>query len=119
VGEHKRLTNESYAGLNSLSKDEIWKRVREMPESLETNRLVNLQRPRMDLIDKLTLEMWPIPAQTAEGRRAKALVLLGTIMGSEWTGTDEETDWEKRMARNLLIELVGGEPDEQLRDQFA
>jgi hypothetical protein len=28
-------------------------------------------------------------------------------------------DWDIKMARNLMIEFVGGEPAAQLRDQFA
>jgi hypothetical protein len=36
-----------------------------------------------------------------------------------WRGRDEETEYPERLARNLLIEFVGGEPAAQLRDQFA
>jgi hypothetical protein len=32
---------------------------------------------------------------------------------------NEETEYPERLARNLLIEFVGGEPAAQLRDQFV
>jgi len=46
-------------------------------------------------------------------------VLLGCILGDDWRGTDKETEYPELMARNLLLEFVGGEPCKQLRDQFA
>jgi hypothetical protein len=60
--------------------------------------------------------MWAIPARTPEGRRAKVLVLLGTIMPRDWR--EIEADWGVKEGRDLLIEFVGGEPAQQLRDQF-
>ncbi len=63
--------------------------------------------------------MWSIPAQTPEGRRAKLLVLLGDIMTDGWSEHDGNVDWDIKMARDLMIEFVGGEPGEQLRDQFS
>jgi hypothetical protein len=60
--------------------------------------------------------MWTTPARTPEGRRAKVLVLLGCIMPGDWR--EVEADWGVKEARDLLIEFVGGEPAEQLRDQF-
>jgi hypothetical protein len=62
-------------------------------------------------------EMWALPAHTPEGRRAKVLVLLVCVLGQEWTAIDERTGDSELMARNLLIEFVGGEPGAQLRDQ--
>jgi hypothetical protein len=41
------------------------------------------------------------------------------ILGQEWTGIDEETDYPVQMARDMLFELVGGEPGAQLREQFV
>jgi hypothetical protein len=32
---------------------------------------------------------------------------------------NEETEYPERLARNLLIEFVGGEPAAHLRDQFV
>jgi hypothetical protein len=70
-------------------------------------------------MEALIKQMYATPAHTAEGRRAKFLVLLGVILGEEWRDRDDETDYPQLMARRLLIEFVGGEPGEQLRDQFA
>jgi len=69
-------------------------------------------------MDALVKEMFATPAHTAEGRRAKAEVLLGCIMGDDWRHVDKETDYPELMARKLLIEFIGGEPGESLRDQF-
>jgi hypothetical protein len=35
------------------------------------------------------------------------------------TGTDKETEYPELMARNLLVEFIGGEAGESLRGQFA
>jgi hypothetical protein len=70
-------------------------------------------------MDALIKQMFAIPAHTADGRRAKATVLLTCIMGSEWTETDKDADYDVEMARKLLIEFIGGEPGEMLRDQFT
>ena len=117
--EWKRLNHAFYAGQSELTKEEIWERVKAMPESKEHIRLWKLQDPFYNRKDALIKEMFAMPAHTAEGRRAKVPVLLSCITGDEWTGVNEETEYPERMARNLLIELVGGQPGEQLRDQFA
>jgi len=103
----------------SLSPDARWKLVTEMPECVEHSRLCNLQDPFLERMDALVKQLFATPAHTAEGRRAKATVLLGVILGDDWRGRDEEMDYPEQMARNLLIEFVGGEPAAQLRDQFA
>jgi hypothetical protein len=103
----------------NLTKAEIWQRVKEMPESKKYSRLVNLARPHSAEAERLIKEMWAIPAKTSEGRRAKLVVLLGCIMEERWREGDWAADWDVLMARNLMIEFVGGEPAEQLRDQFA
>ena len=36
-----------------------------------------------------------------------------------WRVLDEEADYGIRETRQLLIEFIGGEPGEQMRDQFA
>jgi hypothetical protein len=87
--------------------------------ALIDNRLCKLQEPFLTKMDALIKRMFAIPAHTAEGRRAKATVLLGCVLGDDWRGRDEETDYPEQMARSLLIEFVGGEPAAQLRDQFA
>jgi hypothetical protein len=46
-------------------------------------------------------------------------VLISCVMGADWRRVDEETDYDIRMARNLLLDFVGGEPGEELRGQFA
>jgi hypothetical protein len=55
---------------------------------------------------------------TPEGRRAKVLVAL-RLLPDAWREEDEKADYGVRKARQLLIEFVGGEPGEQLRDQLA
>ncbi len=70
-------------------------------------------------MDDLIKQMFAMPAHTAEGHRAKVTVLLGVILGDDWNRVDEETDYPELMARKLLIEYIGGEPGEMLRDQFA
>jgi hypothetical protein len=67
----------------------------------------------------LIKQMFATPAHTAEGRRAKVTVLLGCVMDDDWGHVDEMTDYPQLMARSLLIEFIGGEPGEAMRDQFA
>jgi hypothetical protein len=105
-------------GRSDLTQEELWNRVKEMPESKEHTRLVALQEPYYVEMDKLIIKMWATPAHTPEGRRAKLLVLLGCILDSDWREHDGEANYEIRRARDLMIEFVGGEPAEQLRDQF-
>jgi hypothetical protein len=78
-----------------------------------------LQKPHFDAADNLAERMWAIPPQTSEGRRAKLLVLLGCIMPSDWREDRDSADYHIIMARDLMIELVGGEPAVQLCDQFS
>ena len=59
-----------------------------------------------------------VPFPGSEGRRAKVSVLL-RVMGDEWCHVDEKTEYQELMARSLLIEFIGGEPGEAMRDQFA
>ena len=62
--------------------------VTDMPESREHTRLVKLQSPFYERMDALVKQMFAIPAHTAEGRRAKATVLLGCILGDDWRRGD-------------------------------
>jgi hypothetical protein len=117
--ESKRLADEFYAGQSTLTPGERWALVTAMPESEEHERIVELQASFYERMDALVKEMFATPAHTAEGRRAKVSVLLGCIMGDDWRLVDEETDYPKLTARKLLIEFIGGEPGEMLRDQFA
>jgi hypothetical protein len=116
--EHKRLYFESLTGRSALTSKERSQLVRVMPESKEHSRLVELQEPHYTEMDKLIIKMWATPARTPEGRRAKLLVLLGCILDDHWRVHDGDVDYEICRARDLMIEFVGGEPAEQLRDQF-
>ena len=101
-----------------LSPQERWQLVTDIPECTEHNRLCNLQEPFLAKKDALIKQMFATPAHTAEGRHAKVMVLL-LVMGDDWRQVDEATDYQELMARNLLIEFVGGEPAARLREQFA
>jgi hypothetical protein len=115
---NEALSREAQTGVY-LTPQERWALVTDMPECREHNRLDNLQRPFYDRMDALFQQMFAIPAHTAEGRRAKVTVLLGCILGEDWRHADDQTECPQRMARRMLIDLVGGEPAKQLRDQFA
>ena len=119
--EGKRLYDEALAeevrrGVY-LSPQERWNCVGAMPESQEHDRLCELQSVHLLKMEELVRTMWATPARTPAGRRAKVLVLLGCIMPVDWR--EVEADWGVKETRDLLIEFVGGEPAEQLRDQFA
>jgi hypothetical protein len=62
--------------------------------------------------------MFAIKAQTSEGRRAKAGVLISCILGPDWQQSDKQTEYPELMARNLLLEFIG-DAGERLREQFA
>src|SRR5258708_33715547 len=102
-----------------MSAQERWKIVADIPECIEHNRLCELQEPFANKMGALIKQLFATPAHTAEGRRAKVIVLLGCVMGHEWRHVDEKTEYRELMARNLLIEFIGGEPGEAMRDQFA
>jgi hypothetical protein len=102
-----------------LTPHERWKLVADTPECKEHDRLCQIQEPFIKKMEALIEEMFATPAHTAEGRRAKVTVLLSCILGDDWCRVDEETEWRELKARKLLIEFIGGEPGEQLRDQFA
>jgi hypothetical protein len=112
------LSREVQAGVY-LTPQERWTLVSDMPECREHNRLCKLQEPFDVKMEALIKQMFAMPAHTAEGRRAKVTVLLGCILGEDWRHTDDKTEYPKMMARNLLIELIGGNPGEMLRSQFA
>jgi hypothetical protein len=117
--EMLRLYQASLTGECTLSKQERSAAVAAMPECIEHKRLVELQRPLHEQLGALEKQMWAIPAQTPEGKRAKLLVLLGDIMTDDWREHDGSVDWDIKMGRDLMIEFVGGGPAAQLRDQFA
>jgi hypothetical protein len=119
--ESKRLYLASLdaEGNSSSTPQERYALIDAMPESIEHSRLCRLQDPFYAEMDALIEKMLATPAHTADGRRAKVQVLLVCILGQEWTGVDEHTEYSERMARNLLIGFVGGEPGKMLREQFA
>jgi hypothetical protein len=119
INESKRLAHEVDLGHSTLTPQERWDLVTAMPECKEHDRLVKLQDPFYDRMNAYMEKMFAMPAHTAEGRCAKVTVLLVCIMGSDWSRVDAETDYPELTARNLLIEFIGGEPGEMLRDQFA
>jgi hypothetical protein len=123
TAESNRLYDEALAREKQtgvyLSSKERWVLVTDMPECREHSRLCKLQDPFNARMDALIKEMFAIPAHTSDGRRAKAAVLISCIMGPDWQGAEEHTEYPESMARKLLIEFIGGEPGEMLRDQFA
>jgi hypothetical protein len=114
-----RLYEEDLTGEHSRSSPERRAIVAAMPECIEHTRLVELQRPHFDAQDKLITEVMSTPALTSKGRQEKFFVLLNCIMPDEWRDHDSRVDYEIKQARNFMIELVGGEEAEQLREQFA
>src|SRR6476659_1748676 len=62
---------------------ERWKLVTDIPECIEHNRLCNLQEPFLAKMSALIKQMFATPAHTAEGRRAKVIVLLRCVMRDE------------------------------------
>ena len=112
------IRQESEAISSPLTSKQRWDLVKAMPESKEHTRLVTLGRPFFDRMNALIEQMFAIPAHTAEGRRAKVSVLLSCVMGKEWCLIDKDTDYDVEMTRNLLVEFIGGESGEMLRDQF-
>ncbi len=104
---------------SSLSPQERWELVTNMPACVEHDRLCDLQEPFLWKLDALIDEMFAMPAHTADGRRAKVQVLLTCMLGADFNSVDEKTDRPQLLARNLLIEFIGGEPGAMLRDQFA
>jgi hypothetical protein len=121
-GEMKRLYEAAVVAGNVVeTEDRRLEQVLAMSERTEHGRLIDLQDAQWDAADELLEKMWALPAQTPEGKRSKLLVLLGHILGEEWRHQDdhEKTSYAIMQARRLMIELVGGEPAQQLRDQFA
>lgn len=101
-------------------RDAISQKISDMPECAEHTRLNDLTRPHWDCIDVLTKEMWPIPAHTSQGRKAKLNVLLNTVMGSrEWLETDKDSDYDIRLFRQLLLEFAGEEAAAPWKEHFA
>jgi hypothetical protein len=93
----QEIRNESY-----LTPKQRWQVVTdEIPECREHDRLCSLQEPFYSRREALIQQMFATPAHTAQGRRAKLLVLLSCIMGDHWQCRDEETDYGPLMARTF------------------
>jgi hypothetical protein len=120
--ESKRLYEEALArevqSGEHPTPEERWDLVVGMLEGVEHNRLCELQDVHYAKMDDLVKQMWVTPAQTPEGRRAKVLVALN-LLPSQWRAVDENADYGIRETRQLLIEFIGGDPGEQMRDQFG
>ena len=106
-----------------LTPDQRWAKVSAMVSAMveneELTRLIGLQDAHWYAMDGSVEKMWTIPAHTPEGRRAKVLVLLGVILDTDWRQADEMATYEARRLRSILFEFIGGEPGEQMRNQFA
>lgn len=106
-------------GVRSLTNEEFEQRLDEMPEARERDRLIDVHYSHLDRMNALIQQMWAIPARTPEAREAKFLVLIGCVLEDRFRDGDWEADWDVKIARDLLIEFVGGEPAKRQRDQFA
>jgi hypothetical protein len=119
--EDHRMHDEFEATQTGPTFDERRAIVETMPEFEECMRLRGLQEREREAADGLVKQMWEIEAQTPEGRRAKLIVLLGYVMeNDEWRDAKQPgVTFDVTLARDLMIELVGGEPGAQLQAQFA
>ncbi|WP_456802399.1 hypothetical protein [Bradyrhizobium sp. USDA 4474] len=114
---HRRLIEEASAAGRDLDERERWLQYYATPEGQELDRLVTLSDQNWSAMFGLVEKMWDIPAHAEAGRKAKAWVLIACVM--DWRDRDEEMDWRPLMARQLLIDLVGGDAAASMRDQFA
>jgi hypothetical protein len=100
-----------------LTPRERWDIVAKIPECVEHDRLCSMQGVHLSKMEELVKQIWATPALTPEGRRAKVLVALN-LLPSDWRVAGS-ADYGIHETRQLLIEFVGGDAGEQLRDQFA
>jgi hypothetical protein len=117
--EMLRLYEASLTGECTLSKEERSAAVAAMPECIEHKRLVELQRPHCLAQDELIKQVLATPALTPEGKQEKFFVLLNFVMPDGWRENDKRADYDIEQARKFMIELIGGEEAEQLREGFA
>lgn len=101
------------------SREDISAIIRNMPEAIEQNRLNGLAQPHFDQMDELIAEMWAIPARTQKGRRAKLSVLLTCVMAATWLDSDEDADYDARLARQLMVEMLGGDEGTKIRNLYS
>jgi hypothetical protein len=106
--ENERLENE-FPSLTAQHAQQRWNLVRAMPESTEHDRLVNLAQPHWERHDAAVERMFAIPATSAEGRAAKASVILG-LMAAFMGSLDEDDEGEEyplNFVRLFLVDLAG------------
>ncbi|MHC2585396.1 hypothetical protein [Bradyrhizobium diazoefficiens] len=111
AAKHEELEQEG------MSADDRWALVFSLPEFQRLERLIESSQDHFDRMSVLIDKMWAVTALTEAGRAAKVSVLLTCIL--RWRDPDGEMDWHEFMARQLLVDLVGGEAAESLRQQFA
>jgi hypothetical protein len=78
-----------------------------------------LQQPHLDAQDELIKNVLSTPALTPKGKLETFFVLPNFIIPDDWREDDERADYDITQARNFMIELIGGEEAEQLREQLA
>jgi hypothetical protein len=117
--EWLRLDKEAKDGRINLTQEEISEAVGKLPSVARQKVLNEIAQPHYDRMDDLIEKMWAIPARTAEGKRAKFQVLLICIAKSDWLDNEHDADYDTRMIRSLLLELLGGEQAERFKKQFA
>jgi hypothetical protein len=117
--EMLRLYDASLTGECTLSKEERSAAVAAMPECIEHKRLVELQRPHCEAQDELIKRVLSTRALTPEGKKEKFFVLLNFVMPDGWRENDKRADYDIEQARNFMIELIGGNEAERLREQLA
>jgi hypothetical protein len=105
---------------------QIWDLARKVPAAVEQARLEDTRDRHSKRMCELIDEMWATPANTPEGRQAKFFVLLNCVLAGKWSvedgdwrAGDWEADWHIELARNMMIEFIGGEPATLLREQFS
>ena len=114
-----RLAQAAAIGECTLTAKERSAAVTAMPEAKEHARIVSLMEPHYAAQEDLIKQMWSTRARTSEGKRSKFIVLINQILPDEWREGDGVADLHIRMARDLIFELIGDEPAEQLRNQFS
>jgi hypothetical protein len=110
--ENSRLAGEIDAGRLNMTPQQRYAAVMAMPENKEHDRLVDLQKPYWEKHDAAVERLFSIPAQTAEGRAAKASAVLGLMAAFMGVLDDDEgDDYPINFIHKFLIEL-GGKPGE-------
>jgi hypothetical protein len=116
-GESRRLHRAALRGECKLTSEEQWAVVKAMPEAKEQTRLMDELRPHYEAPDELINQMWAIPGSNPGGKGCKNYGANLLCHGGNWREGDGAAGYDiPPRARDLMIELVGGEPAAQLRD---